>query len=175
MRGRLQGLRAHHTPLVVPRAHDCTTLYLGSRGRYQALFQTNPGTYWYSRDYSEHNPLGDPLLPGAAARRYREYAEKYGEDNAAYLLAVLGDSAAHYSRALVIDTGHPEGEAYAQAVQARAAARGWAFQREPGQPRLLEQLAAGTWPQADFLVVPAGYRIVHNDSELIIGAEPNGP
>ncbi|HSW43038.1 MAG TPA: DUF1638 domain-containing protein, partial [Patescibacteria group bacterium] len=32
------GLRAASIPLVVPRAHDCITLFLGSRDRYTAEF-----------------------------------------------------------------------------------------------------------------------------------------
>jgi hypothetical protein len=32
----LTSLRARAVPVVVPRAHDCITLYLGSRQRYDA-------------------------------------------------------------------------------------------------------------------------------------------
>lgn len=39
--------------LVIPRAHDCITLYLGSRQRYLEQFNARPGTYWYSLDYLE--------------------------------------------------------------------------------------------------------------------------
>ena len=35
-------LIARHTPIVMPRAHDCITLYLGSRERYQAQFERHP-------------------------------------------------------------------------------------------------------------------------------------
>ncbi len=38
--------------LCAPRAHDCITLFLGSRGRYDAQFQSCPGTYWYVQDLS---------------------------------------------------------------------------------------------------------------------------
>ena len=47
------GLVARDIPLVLPRAHDCITLFLGSRARYQEQFEGNPGTYWYSLDYIE--------------------------------------------------------------------------------------------------------------------------
>src|SRR3970282_111799 len=51
--GATAGLRAGSIPLVVPRAHDCITLFLGDRARYQAEFVGNPGTYWYVQDYLE--------------------------------------------------------------------------------------------------------------------------
>src|SRR3972149_4695128 len=41
--GATAGLRAGSVPLVVPRAHDCITLFLGSRARYAAEFMANPG------------------------------------------------------------------------------------------------------------------------------------
>ena len=37
------GLAASHTQLVIPRAHDCITLYLGSHGRYEHEFNRHPG------------------------------------------------------------------------------------------------------------------------------------
>jgi hypothetical protein len=48
-----EGLIARHAPLVLPRAHDCITLFLGSRQRYLAEFDANPGTYYYSTEWVE--------------------------------------------------------------------------------------------------------------------------
>src|SRR5512133_1819809 len=42
----LVGLTARTLPLVIPRAHDCITLFLGSRDRYLDYFQGNPGVYF---------------------------------------------------------------------------------------------------------------------------------
>jgi hypothetical protein len=47
------GLVARGTPLVIPRAHDCITLFLGNRERYNEQFSNQPGTYWYTLDYLE--------------------------------------------------------------------------------------------------------------------------
>ena len=44
--GATSGLRAGSIPLVAPRAHDCITIFLGSRARYTTEFTGNPGTYW---------------------------------------------------------------------------------------------------------------------------------
>lgn len=35
----LQGLIARQLPLVLPRAHDCITLLMGSRAKYQEFFE----------------------------------------------------------------------------------------------------------------------------------------
>ncbi len=62
-----EGLQAKEVPLVLPRAHDCITLFLGSRQRYQQEFDRHPGTYWFAYDYVErgkHN--GSNLAIGSA-------------------------------------------------------------------------------------------------------------
>ena len=40
------GLTAHNVPLVVPRGHDCITLFFGSKERYLDYFRANPGVYF---------------------------------------------------------------------------------------------------------------------------------
>ena len=48
------GLIARGVTLVIPRVHDCLTLFLGSREEYRRQFREHPGTYyitpgWFSR------------------------------------------------------------------------------------------------------------------------------
>ena len=89
------GLRAVGIPLVLPRAHDCITLFLGSRDRYDAEFQACPGTYWYVQDFIERGESDEiPLSIGAntsanADAVYADYVEKYGRDNADYLMEAI--------------------------------------------------------------------------------------
>ena len=47
------GLTARTLPLVIPRAHDCIALLMGSRQRYQSYFQQNPGVYFRSTGWLE--------------------------------------------------------------------------------------------------------------------------
>jgi len=76
-------LRCQRCTLVVPRAHDCITLLLGDKQRYADYVAKHPGTYWYSPGWNKyHLPPG----PGRAEAMYREYCEKYGEDNARFLM-----------------------------------------------------------------------------------------
>lgn len=173
------GLSAHHTPLVIPRAHDCITLYLGSRGRYDEEFEAHPGTYWYSLDYMERNRdlnaagLGAMNL-GVMEEVYADYVEKYGQDNADYLMEVMGEWGQHYDRAVYIDMGSGDGHDYEQIAREQAGRRGWIFERRQGNRRLLELLVNGEWPDDEFLVVPSGYTIVQQAGDGLIGVEPTG-
>ena len=52
------GLSARQKPLVVPRAHDCITLFLGSKERYLEYFFSHPGVYFKTSGWIER---GDGL------------------------------------------------------------------------------------------------------------------
>jgi hypothetical protein len=170
------GLTARHTPVVIPRAHDCITLYLGSRQRYQQEFDAAPGTFWYSQDYLERNPSSSAVALGAASIAvgeaiYQEYVEKYGQDNADYLMQVMGEWGKHYSRAVFIDTGLGDAGAYEQRARDQAEQRGWRFEKRIGSRRLITLLLEGEWPEAEFLVVPPGHFITQAAGEHLIQAQ----
>jgi hypothetical protein len=171
------GLTARHTPIVIPRAHDCITLYLGSRQRYQEEFDAHPGTYWYSLDYMERNEPGSNVALGAANlgvldEIYDEYVEKYGKDNADYLMEVMGEWGNHYDRAVYIDMGSADGQAYEQMARDEAERRHWLFERRQGNRRLLDMLIRGEWPEDEFLIIPPGHTVVTSGDEGLIRAEP---
>ncbi len=179
--GATAGLRAGAIPLVVPRAHDCITLFLGSRARYATEFADHPGTYWYVGDYLERTSDGSAFagvgaVSDAVARAtYEEYVEKYGADNAAYLMETLGAWRDHYDRAAFVDLGIG-GEAAAVEAQARDEAdrRGWRFEKLAGNLVLVKRLLDGNWDPADFLVLQPGERLAMAYDETVIRAEPDG-
>lgn len=173
------GLTARHTPLVIPRAHDCITLYLGAHERYQEQFNAHPGTYWYSHDYLERREPGSSSALGAAGlddldALREEYIAKYGADNAEYLLSVMGEWKRHYNRAAFIDTGSAGAAPYEAIARQNAEQHGWTFERLQGSDRLISTLLNGDWPASEFLVVPPGYTIQQNSSDGLIEARKDG-
>lgn len=170
------GLVARHTPLVIARAHDCITLYLGSGQRYQEEFERHPGTYWYSVDYLERNKDGTSVALGAADMGmtedlYEEYVQKYGKAKADYLMEVMGQWVKHYTRAVFIDTGLGDSSTFEQMAREKAERHGWVFERKEGDRRLVEMLVGGEWPEDTFLVVPPGYTIVQSIRDGLMRAE----
>ena len=150
--------------IVVPRAHDCITLYLGSAERYAAEFRANPGTYWYAPDYIERNSGGTDRTIGLGSagndsqvqETYQEYVAKYGKDNADYLMEVMGAWTAHYNRAAYIDTVEMRLPDHSQEAQEVASRRGWAFERLAGSIVILRDLLEGRWGAERFLTVEPG-------------------
>jgi hypothetical protein len=177
------GLQARSIPVVVPRAHDCITLFLGSRDRYAAEFTGHPGTYWYVQDFVERSDEGGAFegmgaVSDAEARAiYGEYVAKYGEDNAAYLMEALGAWRSHYDRAAFVDMAIA-GELGSAEVEARArddaARRGWSFEKLAGELVLVRRLLDGDWGPEDFLVLRDGERLAMSYDEAVIRAEPAG-
>ena len=170
------GLIARQIPLVIPRAHDCITLFLGSRGRYQDQFTQYPGTYWYVQDYIEREgEPGSALALGAGSDTdlqavYQEYVEKYGQDNADYLMEVMGAWQQHYQRAVFIDMKIGDGSAVEARAQEEAKRRGWTFERLVGELSLLRRLLDAEWDQ-DFLVLESGGQILMTHDDRIVSDE----
>jgi hypothetical protein len=178
--GATAGLRAGGIPLVVPRAHDCITLFLGSRSRYDAEFLGHPGTYWYVQDYLERSEDGSAFggvgatSDAAAQATYEEYVEKYGEDNAAYLMEALGAWRSHYDRAAYVDMGlaHPDAAGLAEThARGDAERRGWQFEKLAGELVLIRRLIDGDWA-GDMLVVEPGEELAMSYDEGVIKAVP---
>ncbi|MBN1967542.1 MAG: DUF1638 domain-containing protein [Anaerolineae bacterium] len=171
------GLTTPHTPLVIPRAHDCITLYLGAGARYQAEFERHPGTYWYSVDYMERAEDQNKVALGAAGleaeqEQYEEYVRKFGQETADLLIEEMRGWARHYTRAAFIDTGLGDSAPFEQMARDKAAREGWVFERLAGDHRLLKLLLDGQWAEDEFLVVPPGYTIRQTFGDGLIEAVP---
>lgn len=180
----LLGLTATHTRLVIPRAHDCITLFLGSMERYQQSFSEQPGTYYFTSGWLEcaqrrgdKGPVwGGASLPASAnmsldlRAAYAEWSKKYGEEQAKYLLEEMGRWTEAYSRGALIDFDFLAHLQLSEQVQQRCAEKGWHYQQLRGDMRLFQKLLDGDWPEADFLVVQPGQKVVATFDERVIGA-----
>ncbi len=155
------GLTARQIPIVIPRAHDCITLFLGSRERYTDEFENNSGTYWYALDYIERDDgAGGSVALGSASdsgldATYEEYLAKFGKENADYLMEVMGGWRKHYKRAALIDLGVGDISAVSAQAQGEADRRGWVFEKVAGDMVLVRRLIEGDW-ERDFLILQPG-------------------
>ncbi len=173
------GITARDTRVVVPRAHDCITLFLGSRARYTEQHEDMPGTYWYSQDYIERGSLdgsmtalGSDGTDGSAniENEYDTYVTKYGKENADYLMEVMGAWRAHYTRAAFIDMGFGNSQAVEDKARQEAERRGWAYERVAGDLVMIRRLLNGDWNE-DYLILQPGERLGMSYDENIIRAE----
>ena len=168
----IRGLRAP-VPLIVPRAHDCITLLLGSRARYNEHFGANPGTFYKSPGWIERDSDPDANPASVTSRmgithNYAELVEQYGEENAEYLMETMGNWLKHYRQLSFIDTGVGPLENYRAQCQAQAAENDWTYEEVAGNTSLIDKLLSGDWNDEDFLVVRPGEQIDVSHDEGVI-------
>lgn len=163
------GLVTKKLPLVVPRAHDCITLLLGSRARYQEYFQKyNGGAYWYSPGWIEQ--LKTAGMAGDEQARYLMYVEKYGEDNAQYLIETERGWTRGYQAAALIRWDSLFSPKYAEFTREAAVHNGLAYTEVPGEDAMLAKLVNGDWDE-DFVVARPGQRLCYSGDEEIFRLE----
>jgi len=173
----LDGLVARNVQLVLPRAHDCITLFLGSRNRYQEYFDANPGTFFKTTGWIERDEIADELkqlsIPNQTGMdmTYEQLVEQYGEDNADYLWEELCNTEKNYSQITFIEMGVEPDDSFEQTARDEAASKHWKFKKESGDLGLLRRLLSGEWNPEDFLIVPPRHRITANHSERIVSCE----
>jgi len=174
----IAGLRARRLPLVIPRGHDCMTLFFGNREKYMQYFQDNPGTYFLTSGWIERGAATGELHQLSISSKngmdltFEQLVEKYGEENARFLFDELCDTTKHYRQITYIAMGVEPGRQFEQQAEERARERGWTFDRVQGNLTLLERLVSGPWDDSDFLVVPPGHMVVTTYDDRIIASEP---
>lgn len=173
--GATAGLTARGVPVVLARAHDCVTIFLGDRERYREEHETTPGTYWYVQDQMDRGNdlkgwlLGDAARSEDVAATRADYIARFGEENAAYLMEVLGEWRTRYERGVFLDTGLAPADEVARQARDETERRGWRFERTLADLKLVRQLLFGEWGD-DFQVLQPGERLEMSYDEGVVRA-----
>lgn len=174
-----EGIRTRGATLVMARAHDCITHLLGSKERYARYVSEHPGTYWYSPGWNKHH-----TPPGKERYEllYRQYSEKYGDENAQFLMEEEQSWFKTYDRATYVHLtiGVTDGDvAYTRNC---AEWLHWNFDIQQGDPSLLHDLLNARWDDERFIVLPPGqtFRMTADDRVVeptppCVGAEGADP
>jgi hypothetical protein len=164
----LKLLKAHSIPVVIPKAHDCITLFLGDAKLYQEQVDQVPGTYWFTDDYIERMGTLSLLAPiGSPEKKifdltYSECVTKYGKENADYLLSLTDSWQQSYERAVWIDMGLSGSEVHENQARIEAQKYGWRFERILGDMVLIKDLLDGRWldgTNPNYFIIPPGQTI----------------
>ncbi|MDR3196794.1 MAG: DUF1638 domain-containing protein [Planctomycetaceae bacterium] len=171
--GGIVGLTAKTIPIVVPRAHDCITLFLGNRQRYHDYFFANSGTFFKTTGWIERGADLGQGVPDDVPEKlgfgmsFPKMVERYGEDNARYLREQLLQMR-FYTKTAFIETGVETDDFFERQTIELAKERQWEFEKLQGDLNLLYRLLNGIWDEEDFLGVPPGYQIEFSYDENIV-------
>jgi hypothetical protein len=166
------GLRAGVIPLVLPRAHDCITLLMGSRTKYSEYFHATAGVYfrsvgWVERGREMHDQLG---ANGLSQDRDALIA-RYGEENGQYLYEEATRYRTAYRKLTYIRTGSEFDADFARLAKAEAGEKAWTYGEYAGDLTLFRRLLAGDW-QSDFLIIPPAHTVAATYDNEIVRAVP---
>jgi hypothetical protein len=172
------GLICRDIPIIIPRAHDCITLCLGSKEEYKEQQRACPGTIWYTKDYMERlsNTTDSPGMGAATASLYDEKAyeamvKRMGKERADRIIASMSDMTKHYERIAFIEQGIVESKDEEEFARKEALNKGWRFEKIKGNIRLIKGLMDGKWPDADYLYLKSGQKIAAGFGDMIVKAD----
>lgn len=172
----LVGLKAHGLPAVIPRAHDCLGMLLGSSKRYLAELEKEPGTYFQSCGWIEHLPADRTIRPMAAGGemsvKKEEFVAKYGEEAAQFLMEEYAKFTQHYKRLAFISTPVAKVDERERKAEEIARLQGWKFERLPGDLGWLRRLVDGEWDDKEFLILKPHEKVALSYGDGLISAEP---
>lgn len=171
------GLTSRAAKLVIPRAHDCITLFVGSKERYLEYFQSNPGVYFQTTGWIERGEVDGELSQLAIGQKlkikqsFEDMVARYGKENAAYLWEQLGSLEKNYRKMTFIEMGIEPDGSFEQRAAEKACARSWAYEKIQGDMGMFYRLVNGIWNDDEFLVVPRGCRVAPTYDDGIIALE----
>ncbi|MBG0778662.1 MAG: DUF1638 domain-containing protein, partial [Desulfotignum balticum] len=171
------GLNSRNVTLVIPKVHDCISLFLGGDAAYQAQFKKYPGTYYLSAGWCEEKAEPVSRRRGRAwfGNRqlvYEDVKNAHGRAAADQTFAFLNSWQKNYQRAAFIETRSGQAARYEQMAKDMADEYGWQFERIKGDQGLIRQMLTATESTSGILVVPPGHTIAFDPVGSTLTASP---
>ena len=156
-------------PMIIPRAHDCCTIFMGGREKFFGAFGDILSARWSSTGYYERCHLfnynqnrrdgaENQLALYNTTAEYMDYVEKYGEDNADYIWAAMHPEIETDEAVYIKIDGYEYSDSY-ENYSTEIKNAGKKLKTVEGDISLLKALIDGDWDDDRFLVVPPGKKI----------------
>ena len=163
------GLRPLRHKLVIPRAHDCIAVFMGSKDAYSEHQRRCPTCYYYTPGWNRNRRVPGPEKLESLKT---ELAKKFDADDIEFLLETEREQWAMHNTATYLDLGTDDAEAEAAYAKKCADWLGWKFERQRGDPKLLRDLLWGNWDNERFQIIEPGMQLSQSADENILRAEP---
>lgn len=173
------GLQARKIPLVIPRAHDCCTILLGSTEAFRTHFSDNPSRPFSSSGYLERGDYFMRVEDGENRMHYGDayaaHVEQFGEENAKYIWETMHPAHVELdNKAVFIEIPETAGLGHAAQFKKRVEAEGRECVVLPGNLEIIRKLVSGDWDPGIFLKVGPGETVkgVYDWTEVIRSSGP---
>jgi hypothetical protein len=166
------GLRPTRHPLVIPRAQDCITLFMGDKEAYAEHQRRCPSCYYYTPGWNRNRRVPGPEQLEALRK---EMAARFEPEDVEFLVNATREQWALHNLATYLDLGTDDAQAGADYARLCAQWLGWKFEHLRGDPALLRDLLWGNWDAERFQIVEPGSQLGQAADESIFCAEPASP
>lgn len=156
------GLRAGRHPLVIARAHDCITHFLGSKELFAA--QQTGHRYYYTPGWNRARRVPGPDREAALRK---ELETRFDTEDVDFLIESDRAAWQTYSTVAFLDLGTPDAEREANYAKGCAEWLGWSYERLTGDPSLLRDLLWGHWDHERFQIARPGEALAHVVNNMI--------
>lgn len=138
------GIRANRHPLLIPKVHDCITLFLGSNARYMEEHHREPGTYYLTKGWIEEkkSPLGI----------FEEYCQRHDRETAEW---VIREELKNYTRIALVESELGVEERHRQHARENARFLRLKCEEIQGSLDFFRKIIRGPWDK-DFVVLKPG-------------------
>ncbi len=140
------GLKAPAQGLIIPRVHDCISLFLGSSELYQELFSKHPGTYYLTPGWVAER--SDPL-----GYMERSYVPRMGREMAEW---GLKEELKHYTHITLINTDTVDMAPLRKIAQQNAAFLDMEFLEVTGSIQYFSKILFGPYTDEEFVCLEPG-------------------
>ncbi|MEI7910119.1 MAG: DUF1638 domain-containing protein [Verrucomicrobiota bacterium] len=163
------GLHAQRHPLVIPRAHDCRAVFLGSKEEFARRQDACPGCYYYTPGWNLAR-----RVPGPDRVEFlkESLSERFDPEDVEFLIDSEREMWRSYDTAAFIDLGTAAAAREAGYTRDCATELGWNFEHIQGDIGLLHDLIWGPWDDERFQTVPPGWQLGHCPDAAIMRVEP---
>lgn len=139
--GGTAGLKAPEYGLVIPKIHDCISMYLGSNAEYKRIFKHYPGTYFLTRNW-----IDNQLDPKGLVNN--EYTKRVGYEMAK---EAMETELKNYKYIAYIDTTGSKTDKYRNIAKENARIFNKEFIELKGSDKFFISLLKGPYDNENFL------------------------
>lgn len=162
------GLRAVRHQLVIPRAHDCRAVFLGSKEEFARRQEACPGCYYYTPGWNLARRVPGP---DRVALLQQSLSEKFDPEDVEFLIESEREMWKSYDTAAFVDMGADTAGTEAAYTRECAQALGWNYEHIQGDPALLRDLLWGPWDDERYQIILPGQQLGHSPDAAILRAE----
>jgi len=156
----ISNVRSHKSILVLPKAHDCISLLLG-----QTCSQQHTNIFWMSPGWLKYSQI--PFLEQKDARK-ADYLNRFGEDEASYLMEIEGTWLKAYFSARLIVWDNINNKALQEQAQYVAKEANLPYTECSGNSDFLQALLDGGKDERFVRIYPGHYIDIASDGSLVI-------